>query len=184
MAIVETLKGGDCLTTAAMVEATGIERRAVATACGRLVTRGWINRRAVGCFELSEKGREAVEAGETITSGPAGPLTQKVPRTRRRRTIRDKMWKTITTLQLFRLGDLETMAGASNTNARKYVLALEKAGYLIRMRREPGTAPTSNGFARWRLIHNTGPEAPVHRIGRREVYDRNTDETHKIGDPS
>lgn len=181
MPVADALMGGECLTTAALAEITGLEGRRVADACCRLVSRGWIVRRERGCFELSPEGRRAIANGETITSGPNGPLTQGEPRRPRRRTIRDKIWTAMLTLRKFRIADLEMMAGASHTNALKYALALEKAGYLTRLRSEPGSAETSNGFVRWLLVRPTGASAPVYRSDRGEVFDRNTSETHNIG---
>ena len=180
-AVVDALSGGECLTTAALVQLSGLERRAVADACCKLVYRGWIVRRERGCFELSETGRKALEAGETLTSGPVRPLTQKAPRRLRKRTARDAIWSAIVTLKKFRIADLETFTEASHNNALRYVRALEQAGYLSRLRPEPGAAPTSNGFVRWLLIRHTGPAAPVYRVRRSQVYDRNTGETHSIG---
>lgn len=179
--IVDALMGGACLTTAALVDMTGLERRRVADACCRLVTRGWIVRRQIGCFELSDQGRRAIAAGETITSGPTKPLTQAEPRRPRRRTVRDKMWSAMRVLLKVRIADLETMAGATRDNAQRYVGALEKAGYLVRLRPEPGSAPTSNGYCRWLLVRNSGPEAPVYRVRLADVYDRNTGQSYRIG---
>lgn len=184
MPIADALMDGACLTTQALAEVTGLDPRRVADACCRLVSRGWIVRRERGCFELSETGRKAIEAGETITGGPTGPLTQATPRRPRRRTVRDKMWCAMRTLMKVRISDLETMAGASRDNAQRYVGALEKTGYLTRLRTEPGTAPTSNGHCRWLLVRNSGPEAPVYRPRNADVYDRNTNEVYRIGGAS
>ena len=34
-------------------------------------------------------------------------------------------------------------------------------------------APTSNGYVRWQLVDNTGPEAPVVQVLKGQVLDRN-----------
>lgn len=179
--VVGALLSGACLTTAALSELTGLPNHSVAQACCKLVSRGWIARRERGCFELSAEGRRAAEAGETITSGSHSPRTEASPRRPRRRTTRDKMWTAIRTMRKFNLSDLETMAGASRCDAQRYALMLMKAGYLSRLRSEPGLAPTSNGFSRYLLIRPSGPEAPVYRAKRKEIYDRNTGETFQIG---
>lgn len=171
MEIVRALEPGQCLTTAEMMERTGYSRRDVAKACVPLLERGWIDRLERGCFVLSDEGRRAREAGETITSGPRGPLTQ-LARRPKRRTARDKMWKAIRVSKKFDLARLEAMAGASPEGARKFVAALAKAGYLSALRREPGDAPTSNGFKRWLLIRDTGPETPLIKADGR-VWDPN-----------
>lgn len=179
--IVEVLAKGGCLTTLEIGEATGIERRRVADACCRLITRGWIARRERGCFELTTTGREALAAGETITSGPRGTLTQAEPRRPQRETGRDRIWRAIRISRKVSLADIETLTGVSHANAARMVWALERAGYLAPLRPEPGTAPTSNGFRRWLLIRDSGPAAPVYRSALGVVHDRNTGEDYAVG---
>ncbi|PKR90899.1 hypothetical protein CXZ10_06010 [Pleomorphomonas diazotrophica] len=181
MPVVNALQGGACLTTAALAELTGLSDRDVAKACCSLVSRGWVVRRERGCFEMSAVGEKAIAAGGIITSGPTGPLTQAEPRRPRRQTVRDKMWTTMRTLKKFRIADLETLAGATRDNAQRYVGALERTEFLSRLRPEPGTAPTSNGFRRWLLVRNSGPDAPVYKAEAGEVYDRNTGIAYPIG---
>lgn len=178
--VLELLAGGSCLTTAQLTQGVGVDRRKVATACGKLVSRGWIVRRERGCFVLSAEGRRALDAGETITSGPNGPLSQDRPRRNRKQTDRDLIWRTIRIQQKFSVADLETVSGASRDNVSRYVWALEKAGYLIKLRREPGTSPTSNGFGRWTLINDPGGLPPIWRPRRREVYDPNSGHTIEV----
>lgn len=174
MAIMEALRSGACLTTAAMVEATSIDRRQVADACCRLVRRGLVDRRERGCFELSTAGRDALEQGLDIRSGPSAPLTAIVPRRPRRETDRDRLWRCIRMLRKFSLEELCSRAECSDANARKYIGALHAAGYLSALRREPGFAPTSNGFCRWALTEDPGVEAPIFRPQTREVWDPNS----------
>lgn len=171
MDIVRVLEPGHCLTTAEMMERTGYTRRDVAKACVPLLERGWIDRLERGCFVLSDEGQRARAAGETITSGPRGPLTQTARRPKRR-TMRDKMWKAIRVSKKFDLAHLEAMAGASRDGARKFVGALARAGYLSALRREPGDAPTSNGFKRWLLVEDTGPQTPAVKADGR-IWDPN-----------
>ncbi|WP_341990333.1 hypothetical protein [Azorhizobium sp. AG788] len=171
MDIMRVLEPGQCLTTAEMMERTGYTRRDVAKGCVPLLERGWIDRLERGCFILSEEGRRARAAGETITSGPRRPLTQ-VARRPRRRTVQDKMWSTIRVSRKFDLARLEEMAGASTAGARRFVLALARAGYLTELRRQSGEAPTSNGFKRWLLIEDPGPATPVLKADGR-VWDPN-----------
>lgn len=182
--VVEELLDGACLTTAALAELTGLTNHSVAQACSKLVSRGWIVRRERGCFELSERGRKAHEAGETVTSGSHSPRTEAKPRRPRRRTGRDKMWSAMRTLRKFALTDLETMSGASRCDAQRYTCVLALAGYLGRLRSEPGTAPTSNGFHRYLLIRPSGPDAPIYRAKLREVFDPNSGEVFKLGEAS
>lgn len=171
MDIARLLEPGPCLTVDEMVERTDYPRRSIADACARLVGRGWVDRLEQGCFTLSAAGRRALASGETITSGPIGPLTVRARRPRRR-TIRDKMWSAIRIAKKFDLARLEEIAGASRTNAQRFVLALARAGFLAELRREPGEAPSSNGFKRWLLVDDPGPATPTIKADGR-IWDPN-----------
>ncbi len=183
MAILGALQGDDiCLTTQAMVEASGLRREDVSKACCRLVSRGLIVRRERGCFELSEAGRAALAAGLEIKSGPADVLTASVPRRPRRETDRDRIWRAIRMLGKFSLQDLCSRTGASQDNVYRYVRVLAAAGYLAELRRAPGLAPTSNGFCRWSLLVDPGVDAPIYRAPAREVWDPNSATTRPLPD--
>ncbi|WP_333822821.1 hypothetical protein [Pinisolibacter sp.] len=171
MDVARLLEPGPCLTLDEMVGRTDHPRRAVAAACAALVRRGWVDRLEQGCFTLSPEGRRALASGETITSGPIGPLTVRARRPKRR-TIADKMWTAIRIARKFDLGRLEEIAGASIANARRFVAALSRAGYLAELRRRPGEAPTSNGFKRWVLIDDPGPATPTIKADGR-IWDPN-----------
>lgn len=160
MEIARLLEPGPCLGIDEMVAQTGLPHRSAVAACASLVQRGWVDRLERGCFVLSTEGRRALAAGETITSGPIGPLTQRARRPRRR-TTRDKMWSAIRITRKFDLGRLEEISGATTANARKFVSALFRAGYLSELRRQPGEAPSSNGFKRWLLTEDPGPATPI-----------------------
>lgn len=172
--IAEKLAGGECLTTAALSQLTGLPQKSVNVACCRLVLRGWIVRRERGCYELTDEGRRALDAGEQLTSGKPGERDRDIPNRPTRQTDRDRMWTTMRVLKKFQIAELETMAGAKYDNARRYVWRLERAGYLARLRPEPGSAPTSNGLQRWLLIRNTGPATPIYRYKSGTIYDPNT----------
>lgn len=171
MALVRLLAAGPCLTTAEMVEATGMTRNMVSDACVRLVRRGWVDRLERGCFVLSPEGRRAHAAGEVISSAPGPTLTQAARRPRRR-TFRDRVWKAIRIARKFDLGRIEELAGVEAAAIGRYVRALTRVGYLSELRRQPGDAPTSNGFKRWLLVEDPGPETPVLKTDGR-VWDPN-----------
>lgn len=181
MAILRLLEGGGCLTTAKLAEQTGYPGKGIADACCRLILRGWLDRLERGCFTLSCEGRRALAAGETITSGPTAPLNQHARRPKRR-TRQDKMWSAIraSKSKKFDLARLEEMAGASYAGARRFVTALVRAGYASELRRQPGEALTSNGFKRWVLVDDPGPQTPVVKADGR-VWDPNRDEYRDMG---
>lgn len=182
MAIARVLGEGRCLTTAEITERTGLDRKDVATACGQLVRRDWVDRLERGCFVLSGHGRAALAAGEAIPcGGPLGPLTQKAKRPKRR-TIQDKVWSTIRIRKKVDLACLVEMSGGGRDAVRRYVHRLERAGYLAPLRREPGTAPTSNGFKRWILVDDTGPFAPIFKPTTGMFHDPNSGATRLVTD--
>ena len=94
-------------------------------------------------------------------------------------TDREKTWRAIRIKQKFTLDELARAVFDSGDraadpvdNIRRFVVALEKAGYLISMKkRVPGTALTSNGFKRWMLVRDTGPKNPIPR--KSGVWDQN-----------
>ena len=174
-AVASALAAGGCHTTCEISIAVGFERKKVAFACSRLVSRGWATRKERGCFEMTAEGREAHSAGETLKPGPNGPLTQERPRRPLRSTTLDKIWRAIRIQRKFTIGSITEVTGASVDNAGKVIRTLCRAGYLVELSPEPGFALTSNGFKRWSLIDDTGFLAPsfVKRDGESRVYDRN-----------
>lgn len=78
-------------------------------------------------------------------------------------TAQEVIWKTIRIVRDFTLYDIQTLSGIPHRNARAYIAALSKAGYISRigLRKDgAGSAPRSKV---WRLIKNTGPKAPLLR---------------------
>lgn len=81
---------------------------------------------------------------------------------------------------------LRTLADGTQKDAAgnlgKYLRALERAGILKRgTHRTPGAALTSNGHIRYALAIDCGPDAPVWRTSRNEVFAPSTGETYPIG---
>lgn len=171
MAVRAALAGGECLTTAELAARTGLDRTDVTDATGRMVLAGLVDRRERGCFILSPAGRDQLCRGEDITSGPRGPIGV-VDRRPVRRTQQDKLWKAIRLVGKFTLDRICELAEAKTASARRYVLRLVRAGYLVEIKREAGTAPTSPGFKRWSLIIDPGPLAPMVKADGR-VWDPN-----------
>ena len=178
MEIARLLEPGPCLTVDEMVERTSYPRRSVVDACSCLVRRGWVDRLERGCFTLSSDGRHALASGETITSGPTGPLTVRARRPKRR-TARDRMWSAIRITRKFDFARLEEISGATASNVQRFVLALCRAGYLAELRRQPGEVPSSNGFKRWLLIEDPGPQTPTIKADGR-IWDPNRRQFREI----
>lgn len=165
--------------------------RAVVNGCETLVRRGFLTPhvytgalpkadgtqpRKPGCYTLTSAARACIDEGHRIASGQ--PKDGKRPRTVTG-GLRLKAWRAMRILTKFSIPDLlkhcaDGGEADATSNVGKYVRALCKAGYLAELRREPGIALTSNGYKRWLLVRNSGPDAPVWNQAAKTVTDMNT----------
>lgn len=86
---------------------------------------------------------------------------------------RQRVWNSIRVLKRFTAAQLEATATIRRANLQKYLLALDRAGYLTLVR--PKQNGKSLGHAIWRLARDTGPRAPIVRTDSSGVYDPNHD---------
>lgn len=178
-ALLQRLSDGACLTVNQLAEDLDLTNRQVADAAACLHRRGYLERMAIGCYQLTEVGIVAGQAGETITSGPKGPHAgaRSV-----RNTLRERAWRAMRIRKRFTVADLVADAGTAKDanptgNLQRYLQFLRAAGYVKDLpRRSSGTALTSNGFKRWMLIRDTGPRAPSVRSKKHAIHDFNTGE--------
>lgn len=177
-ALLDVLEQDLCLTPEEIADGTGIERRAVIKGVCKLIARGYAERAERGCYRLTPDGAEFRASGARLACGPAGRLTQNLRRPRKI-TLQDMLWRALRASRKATLPDLLRLCdrdgSASMAGGRRYLRALQLAGYMRRLPRRDraaATAPTSNGFAIWLLVRDTGPLAPsLRRCG--EVWDRN-----------
>ena len=176
-AVLSALERGPGFTTEWLSKQTGYTHKQVSDACAVLARRGFVASRVVGKFRVTNAGRELLNAGGCVRPGhPDGPRDRRIVRD----TLRDRVWRALRMLRTATIPEVLCLAragdeNAANNNVRKYLRALEKAGYVVRdARRVPGTAPTSNGFARFILVENTGAKAPVYSNRKGHLYDPNT----------
>ncbi|MCK7581824.1 MAG: hypothetical protein MZV65_43530 [Chromatiales bacterium] len=159
-----------------------LRRASIVSAVMILVERGLVERPAPGRYRLTAAGRIALHSQGGLASYPAS----RAPR-RCAYSLRTRLWHGMRVLQKFSVDDLLLRAARGDeadarNNALKYVNALERAGYLVRMRqRLPGDAPTSNGFVRWLLVRNTGPQAPIWQNAKGQIHDPNSGDTLDLG---
>lgn len=85
---------------------------------------------------------------------------------------RERAWQSMRILRVFDLAQILATADISKDNAKKYILRLRRAGYVVcvqdRVNGRPGSRNT------YRLARNTGPKAPVPFLDG-GVYDPNLD---------
>lgn len=178
-ALLQTLSSGVCLTIAQLADDLDLTRRQVSDAASILLRRSYLERMAVGCYQLTDAGRAAATAGEAITSGPKGPRDRVSPV---RNSLRERAWRAMRIRRVFTIHDLITDAATEadrnpSDNLARYLRALTSARYLAEApRRSPGTALTSNGYKRWRLLRDSGPRAPAVLSKVAAVHDFNTGE--------
>lgn len=175
------------------------KRKRVSIALGKLISRGLVaclrpkadlkhdsigritaNKTPTTSYHLSKAGREFVEAGKQITSGPKRAHTGQ--RKTRKETFRARLWrafrmKTKATVcdlvEIAATGDSEEDGIAVHDSASTFLRALVRAGVAVRLAtRARGFAPTSPGFCRYALVRDLGPQCPL--IGRKHVFDPNS----------
>ncbi len=180
MQIRRALADGSCRTTEELAEITGLSRRQVAKTTGRMILRRLVERVEIGCYRLTEAGLASEKAGEVLTSGPTRKHTGR--RANPQGSFRQRAWAAMRMSGKFTVPDLLRLAarpgerGGTAHNLHRYLRALERAGYIRRLPvRESGTRPGSNGFIRWILMRDTGPECPALRNDG-TLIDRNTGE--------
>lgn len=178
MAVLGALDGDVCLTLDELdTTVVDLPRGEIVKAAGKLVEQDFAERVERGCFQLTARGRQAKAEGHVIKAGPKRPHTGRV-RTIKQDTLRQRAWNVMRLGQPFTVPDLALAAACGErrpeNNLQKYCAWLVKAGYLILLpTRVPGTRPGSNGFRRYRLVDDTGPQAPLFKPRTRSVFDVN-----------
>lgn len=169
----------ECITEARMAEITGLTPLQVEHAALKLRRHGFLTKTGQGCHKLTAAGRAALAAGARVRSGPHGE--QPGPRPRGH-GLRQRTWNALRTGKKLTIDDIimrVTEGGERDprSNIGKYLRVLARAGYLRQMPvREAALNPTSNGCARWWLVKDTGPKAPLWCQRRAAVFDPNTEE--------
>ncbi len=159
-------------------------RRTMQEALSRLVRRGLAVSMG-GRYACAPQGVLFMESGGEIRCGSSAPR-KKIRVVEG--TVRNKTWRAMRIKGKFSLDDLAravldgTEAGQDPTdNIRKYAVALQKAGYLIEMKKRiTGSSIHSNGSKRWMLARDTGPKAPIARQTG-DVWDQNEEKLYARG---
>jgi hypothetical protein len=151
-----------------------VKRRQFNEALKRLEIRGYAALNDSGHVHLTAAGLAACARGEVITGGPKG-MVKVMPN-----TFRQRVWAAIRVQRGFTISTVAAAAardgdGDPRDNATRYVCRLVQAGFVAELpQRQPGTAPSSNGFKQFLLRVNSGPKAPIWRESARTMFDPNT----------
>lgn len=175
--LIQNLSDGACRTIDQLDASMDHGRKEIVEATGRLIYRGLVERVEIGCYQLSPEGKDFAASGEEIKSGPFRADRGKCRKPRD--TMRQRAWQAMRMSGSFTIGDIAMAAAGPNDinpegNLQKYFRALRHAGYLVELPvRAQGTALTSNGFKRFRLLRDTGFKAPIYRANKRMIFDHN-----------
>jgi hypothetical protein len=159
-------------------------RRDIIKAVGGLIARKLVIRDYPGCYMATDAGREWVRSGKRIKSGPAGPHTGK--QVRREDSFTARLWEALraerkaTTRELVALIRRDSDKQPEDTAAR-YLGRWARAGFITKLRsRLPGTSPTSNGYVKWFVTRDNGPNPPLWRASANLLVDGNTGEEFSV----
>lgn len=175
-ALLQKLSGGLCLTIDQLVTDLDLTPRQVSDAASKLHRRDFLERMAVGCYQLTPAGLAAAAAGEVIKSGPKGPR-DKVKECKN--SLRQRAWTAMRGRRIFTVPDLIMDAATPEDlnpadNLQRYLRSLASVGYVSASpHRVPGTAPGSNGHKRFLLNCNTGMRAPTVLSKAKGIHDFN-----------
>ncbi|MCJ7996090.1 hypothetical protein J5N58_16855 [Rhizobium cremeum] len=175
---IHALADGACRTLSELDALLPLDRKKISNAIGQLVINGYAERIEAGCYQLTAKGKAAAERGEVL-GRVRGPNA--VVRRVRRLTFSQRIWTAMRMSSTFTVAELVIAAAQNEANpehlARRYIGHLVAAGYVAEQAgRTAGTRLNSRGFKRFRLLKNTGMQAPVWRKALNAVHDFNTGE--------
>lgn len=163
------------LTVAEIADHLPIDRHDVSVAAGKLVSRRLIERMGVGTFRLTPAGKEFLDAGRALKSGPRGRHTGQ---RRYHGTFRNRAWSAMRMMKRFSVPDVVMRAAREEdrdpeSNLGHWLRRLIAAGYVAELpvRADDGVR-NSNGLKLYWLVRDTGPLAPAHRKGG-DLYDHN-----------
>lgn len=153
----------------ALLEVTGLPRHTLTLALGKMVSAGLVERRKVGCYQLSRLGRKAKRSG--VIPAPPKPQAQSKPPAD---GFRQRLWTVMRMSGPFAVRDIVMVTDwplkYAENNAHRYVCALKRAGYVVEL-------PTKNKRQqRFRLVRNSGQLAPVCMEKAGLLRDPNTNE--------
>lgn len=173
-------------TVADLVAATGHTPKQIWNACHNLAKNKLITCVVyqLGAYLITPAGESAIAQGKKYLPGPRGEIKPPL----RGRSFRSRFWRVLRMERKGTIGDFLGLilqdgedASKLTRNTQQYLNGLCKAGYVIQLPgRSAGTAVTSNGYARYLLVIDNGPQAPMVRRATRSVYDPNTKQNVKF----
>lgn len=178
------------LATLGSAGATGLQFNEIAGAQGRSLENALQKLRSRKLVEyegrryrVTPAGQAFLGEGRKLTSGPRGPQPGK---RLFKNTLRERVWRAIRIRRKFSALEIIPLATLGHeqrpeSNVGKYLRALKLAGFLAELpTRQRGDALTSNGFKRYLLVRDSGPQAPRWLPKRGMVFDPNDGEEYPL----
>ena len=178
--------GARMVTLDELAAALPIARKAIAKAAGKLIARSYVERAEAGVYALTLTGREALAEGKSLKSGPHRGL-RKHPVYRD--TLTQRAWAAMRLQPRFKIGDLVTLAaregdGQPEKSLQRFVHRLKATGYVVELpARAKGVSETSPGFKVFRLVRDSGDQAPRWLDKQKAMKDWNTREVFASRQP-
>lgn len=180
--LLEALPEQGCRTTAELAAVTGLDPKYVSQRAAVLHARALIVTDRPGCYRITAAGLVARAAGTVSRPGPKGPLTGRKPAGAV--SLTQHVWTALRFAKKATVRELVGLAGLDDGRYRdpvgqagRYLALLTISGHVAALpRREPGTAPTSNGHIRFLLVRDSGPRAPLWSQRHGDITDPNTGE--------
>ncbi|WP_275789745.1 hypothetical protein [Pararhizobium gei] len=175
--LLQCLADGSCQSLAELDAGLDADYRQIANAAYAFISRGFLERAEHGCFQLTPAGMAAAESGFVVNTRPLRTYQPHL-RKRPKNNMRQRAWNAMRISVSFTIGDIVIACVrdeiCAEKNLQRYFRALKAAGYLAEMPRRIG------GFKRFRLIKDTGPQAPAELQKRRALIDYNLSEKGEI----
>lgn len=169
--LLDLLAGGKAMRAQEITAHLGVSVVSVYWAARYLVRRGYIIKSEEG-YQITNNGRFFLASGKRRSSGSQkGDFAA-----RSRLSLRGRVWNLIRIRTMWSIDDLlMTLADGTEKDAERglwrYVRALLEAGYVERTPRNPQL---------FRLINNTGRQAPALNTRSKTLTDPNTGEVHDV----
>lgn len=178
------LADGTCRTLGDLEQSVGLTRKQIANGLSQLIRGGYAERVETGCYRLTETGIALAEKGGTL---PVVRGANKKARRLKASTFVQRAWSAMRMAVTFTASDIALCAARNEANpealARGYLRNLVAAGYVQELpERQKGSGFGSAGYRkRYRLLKNTGLNAPVWREKPNVIHDFNTGEDVPCG---
>lgn len=156
-----------------------IPRNQVNTAICKLVQHGFVERIEQGCYQLTKSGKTAV-ANDDFYDNEQHKKPERKTAKLKKRTNRDRIWTAIRILEKFTIDEVIIRSSANRKNTTNYVRMLERAGFIVKIRKAPDGKLTSNGVNVFRLVRNNGELAPIYSAKKKAVIDPNSHEEWEV----